>query len=314
MCSRTRDATCPDDWSFERQEGQIDRGTTEDGPVPLEPYSVGEANNCNRRPATLARAIERMMALDAVLADRALRWLGTEREKVQYFRTATTLRPNELPHLGFGAPPRQTVRYFPDKLPIGVATDGRTHLFLYLVNRTAPVDFRGFLHRHVELFRALAAWEIRLLTPPHLVNAAPERPAAEQAPCRVDDECERLCVRTEKTRSLGVSDPLPTGPGRSPGAAEAGSLTPRLPPNRRTPTAAGSSRGKRRRAESLRQQHVDQTPAMPWRLTAAIPQAASSTDRATTCAARTEHARSGVQGSLARGNGVDQVRTERCRQ
>ena len=67
-------------------------------------------------------------------------------------------------------PPEKTIRYFPDKLPIGVTADGRTHLFLYLVNRQAPVDFRAFLHRHVELLRALPAWEVRLLAPRHLVE------------------------------------------------------------------------------------------------------------------------------------------------
>jgi hypothetical protein len=152
--------------------------------------AVGEPDNRNRRPATLARAIERLMLLDAVLADRGLRWLGTEREKVGYFQNATTLRPNELPHLGFGVPPEQTARYFPDKLPIGVAPDGRTHLFLYLVNRRAPVDFRAFLHRHVELLRALPNWELRLLTPQHLAEDVPAFEAAARqelaAPLRLD--------------------------------------------------------------------------------------------------------------------------------
>ena len=152
--------------------------------------AVGEPDNRNRRPATLARAIERLMVLDAVLADGSLRWLGTEREKVSYFQATTTLRPNELPHLGFGVPPDQTVRYFPDKLPIGVGSDGRTHLFLYLVNRSAPVDFRAFLHRHVELLRALPEWEVRLLTPQHLAEAVPAFEAAARQelamPLRID--------------------------------------------------------------------------------------------------------------------------------
>ena len=65
--------------------------------------AVGEPDNRNRRPATLARAIERLMLLDAVLAEGSLRWLGTERDKVEYFQNATTLRLKELPHLGFGA-------------------------------------------------------------------------------------------------------------------------------------------------------------------------------------------------------------------
>ena len=60
------------------------------------------------------------------------------------------------------------MRHFPDKLPIGVDGDERSHVFLYLVTRDVPVDFRAFLHRHAELFRALAEWELRLLVPKHL--------------------------------------------------------------------------------------------------------------------------------------------------
>jgi hypothetical protein len=156
--------------------------------------AIGEPDNRNRRPVTLARAIERLMLLDAVLAERRLRWLAAEREKVEYFKTATTLRLTELPHLAFGSRPNQTVRYFPDKLPIGITGDGRTHIFLYLVNRPTPVDFRAFLHRHAELLRALSEWELRLLLPRHLLEAAPlfEHAAQEELsrPLRLDDAAE----------------------------------------------------------------------------------------------------------------------------
>ena len=86
-------------------------------------------------------------------------------------------------------PPEQTIRYFPDKLPIGIGADGRTHVFLYLVNRPTPVDFRAFLHRHVELLRALPEWEVRLLVPRHMVKAAPLYEAAARRnsePLRLD--------------------------------------------------------------------------------------------------------------------------------
>ena len=36
-----------------------------------------------------------------------------------------------------------------------------------------PLEFRTFLQRHAELFRALPEWEIRLLVPRHLAAAAP---------------------------------------------------------------------------------------------------------------------------------------------
>jgi hypothetical protein len=135
--------------------------------------AIAESNNRNRKPVTLARAIERLMVLDAVIAEPKLQWLGCEREKVEYFRRRTPLRLDELPSLSFGSAPKQTTRYFPDKLPIGITDDQRTHVFLYLVNRETPVDFRSFLHRHAELFRALSEWELRLLVPRHLTKAAP---------------------------------------------------------------------------------------------------------------------------------------------
>jgi hypothetical protein len=96
---------------------------------------IREPNNRNRKPVTLARAIERLMILDAVIAEPQLRWLGSEQEKVAYFRQSTSLRLGELPSISFGQAPTQTVRYFPDKLPIGVTGDGRAHVFLYLIGR-----------------------------------------------------------------------------------------------------------------------------------------------------------------------------------
>jgi hypothetical protein len=63
------------------------------------------------------------------------------------------------------------VRYFADKLPIGVSPYERTTVFLYLVTRLSPIEFRTFLDHHADLLRALPAWTIRLLVPPHLSKA-----------------------------------------------------------------------------------------------------------------------------------------------
>ena len=38
-------------------------------------------------------------------------------------------------------------------------------MFLYLVNRRIPVDFRQFLIRHHDLFAHLHSWTVRLLVP-----------------------------------------------------------------------------------------------------------------------------------------------------
>ncbi len=130
--------------------------------------AIGQVDNRNRRLRTLGRMVERVMILDAVLGDRCYWWLSPEDDKRRFFGLTRDnwLRPEDYPHIAFGAGRQQTIRCFPDKLPIGVEKDRTSHLvFLYLVNRRVPVDFRQFLIRHAELFRYLHTWTIRLLVP-----------------------------------------------------------------------------------------------------------------------------------------------------
>ena len=105
--------------------------------------AIGEPNSRFRRATPLARAVERVMLLDAVLAEAELTWLATEREKVSHFTRQTRLQPQELPHLTFGKPPSTTVRYFPDKLPIGVDSGNWRHVFVYLSHAPAAGRFSG---------------------------------------------------------------------------------------------------------------------------------------------------------------------------
>jgi hypothetical protein len=95
--------------------------------------------------------IEGLMILDAVLADRNYTWLGTENDKLAYFILCllrTRLQKNDYPHTAFGEGAQKTIRYFPDKLPIGIEKDGSSrHVFLYLVTREVPAEFRMFLLR-----------------------------------------------------------------------------------------------------------------------------------------------------------------------
>jgi hypothetical protein len=135
--------------------------------------TIGEPHSRLRKPVTLARAIERVMLLDAVLAAPHLRWLATEGEKVEHFSltVGSVLRREEFPCLVFGDELDSTVRYFPDRQPIGLDPDGQGHVFLYLVTRSAPIDFRAFLQRHAELLRALPSWTIRLVVPSHLATS-----------------------------------------------------------------------------------------------------------------------------------------------
>ena len=79
----------------------------------------------------------------------------------------------DLPSLVFRSEDTETARYFPDKLPIGVPYHGgRRHVFLYLVTRALPAEFRVFLLRHVDLLKMLDPWTIRLLLPRRFRKAA----------------------------------------------------------------------------------------------------------------------------------------------
>jgi hypothetical protein len=137
--------------------------------------AIGQADNRNRRLHTISRMVERVMILDAVLDDRRCWWLSPECDKRAFFeRTQQTgLDPEDYPHIAFGTSPRKTIRCFPDKLPIGIEkNDTSRFVFLYLVNRRIPVDFRQFLIRHADLFRGLHHWTVRLLLPRRFRKAA----------------------------------------------------------------------------------------------------------------------------------------------
>jgi hypothetical protein len=137
--------------------------------------AIGEPNNRHRKAASLGRFVERLMLLDAVLADPRHGWLGTEQDKLQYFLgyLERELPKDWYPHLTFGVKPDTTTRYFPDKLPIGTPRDGSSrHVFLYLVTREVPADFRVFLLRHADLLKAVDQWTIRVLLPRRFRKAA----------------------------------------------------------------------------------------------------------------------------------------------
>jgi hypothetical protein len=133
--------------------------------------AIGERDNRLRRPAQLGRAVERLMLLDAVLADRSVTWLATEREKVSHFVSDCGLRVDQLPFAPFGPPAAPAIRHFAERLPIGVAADGQRHVFIYLATGSRTHRFRIFLERHAELFRALSSWSVRVLLPRHVTDA-----------------------------------------------------------------------------------------------------------------------------------------------
>jgi hypothetical protein len=130
--------------------------------------AIGEPDDRHRKPQTIGRMVQRLMILDGVLGDRSCWWMTPERDKRSYFATTRKMGLSawEYPQIEFGSGPKKTIRYFPDKLPIGVQKrDLDHHVFLYLVTRTLPIDFRMFLQRHAELFRTLHSWTVRVLVP-----------------------------------------------------------------------------------------------------------------------------------------------------
>ncbi len=130
--------------------------------------AIGEPDDRHRKSQTIRRMVQRLMILDGVMADRNCWWMGTERDKRSYFATTRQAGRSapEYPQIAFGSGPQKTIRYFPDKLPIGVRKrDLDHHVFLYLVTRTLPIDFRMFLLRHAELLRDLHTWTFGCWSP-----------------------------------------------------------------------------------------------------------------------------------------------------
>jgi hypothetical protein len=135
--------------------------------------AIGEPDSRFRKPAAQGRMIERVMLLDAVLDHRDFVWLGPAMDKRRHFvrHLGDRLELRDYPHLLFGDGPDKTVRYFPDKVPIGMQPYGEPHVFVYLVTNPSPMDFRLFLLRHTALLRVMCQWTVRLLFPRQLSKA-----------------------------------------------------------------------------------------------------------------------------------------------
>lgn len=87
--------------------------------------AIGQATSRLQRPLPLSHAIHRLMVLDAIVEDPEMVWLGTTEDKTAHLTALTSIAPEGLPHVTSGIGDRRTVRYFPDRLPIGVHLAGR---------------------------------------------------------------------------------------------------------------------------------------------------------------------------------------------
>ncbi len=133
--------------------------------------AIDEPNSAHRRPVAAGRVAERLMLLDAVLANPALDWLITAAEKVAHFTASPcSVSVEKLPRLTIRSASPPLGDPFPDKLPIGIDASGRA-VFLYLVLPSARDDFRMFLRRHADLLRTLGSWTLRLVLPRPIAHA-----------------------------------------------------------------------------------------------------------------------------------------------
>lgn len=76
----------------------------------------------------------------------------------------TRIEAANLPHVTVGQGDARSVRYFPDRLPIGIHPAGRG-VVVYVVTEPWLDEFRVFLIRHAALLRALPRLRITDLAP-----------------------------------------------------------------------------------------------------------------------------------------------------
>lgn len=169
----------------------------------------------NRRLHSIGRVVEKVMILDAVLQDRRCWWLSPAEDKRTFFDVREIrLRDEEYPHIPFGAGRDKIIRCFPDKLPIGVdKEDTGRFVFLYLVTRRVPIDFRQFLIRHHTLFLNLHTWTVRLLVPRRFRKAVALHKAAvrEELWTSLDPSVSKaleMYVRERKERGGHLGEPV----------------------------------------------------------------------------------------------------------
>jgi len=126
--------------------------------------AIGQTDSRHRRPLSPARVVDRLMLLDAVVADPAIIWLATDEDKAAHLTALAPIHPDRLLDLGIGKPASSGRRLI-EKFPIGIDPTGRTVL-LYLATDSEQSRFRAFVQRHFELLRSLPVWTLRIVVPP----------------------------------------------------------------------------------------------------------------------------------------------------
>jgi hypothetical protein len=110
------------------------------------------------------------MLLDAILKNPESIWMSSSAEKVEYL-SSRGIPLDDAPHLVIRQGDQRRLRYFPERLPIGVHPSGHV-VFVYVHSDPMRDKFRDFLQRHAPLLEKLPTWTIRIVVPAHLGGAA----------------------------------------------------------------------------------------------------------------------------------------------
>jgi hypothetical protein len=125
--------------------------------------AIGEEHNRHRRRVQPSTIVQKLMALDLVLAFPHIIWHGTERDKVPLFTEQFGLDKAILPSKtcpAYVTSKPSTTRYFVETLPIGVGASSSVTL-AYIANADRTTDgFESFLGSHSALMARLPAVKV----------------------------------------------------------------------------------------------------------------------------------------------------------
>jgi hypothetical protein len=129
--------------------------------------AIGDPDSRLRRPPAVPRALERLMILDAMLKEPHMVWLASADEKMAHVSALTRVPVDAMPRVRAIVDGVEQIRYFPDRLPLGVDPAGRW-ICVYLLAQRGDRDLRLFLEHHLPLLAGLPAWTLRIAVPAHL--------------------------------------------------------------------------------------------------------------------------------------------------
>ncbi|MGH9698626.1 MAG: hypothetical protein ACRD5R_05645 [Candidatus Acidiferrales bacterium] len=129
---------------------------------------IDRENIRNRREHEIEFIQRRIAMLDFVLLNQGYQYLETEPEKVSFFcnqlKVPNHFLPSKIYHGQTTSQP--TVRYFVDKFPMFLATDGSSPLVTFTFLHGSEANLREFVHHleaYVPFFRQLSAFRFLYL-------------------------------------------------------------------------------------------------------------------------------------------------------